>query len=366
MKSFSDVCRFNCQVTNVFGYFFFSPSTTDSKTKQKSFSRFFKFAIYTILGLLASIKSSDVNTGNGSDSIIVTLGLFIIIQQTMFMPTVFRVFNYCVRHRHGKIIHDIQSIDEDLSQMGISINYQQHFLAAMTITALYFGFLFVTVFVDFELSSRYLEINSMDPMSIALAGFNIAAYLSYQLSHMLVVLSLYKRLRYMNEVLESKNINESRVRGLRRIHSKLCDTLDDINFCFTLNLLNFFSQFTFFSIFYLFDSYRFLTSTSRTEQEFAFNVITGCYLLFVCWFSAFMITISSWIKGEGKETALLIHSHVPKSSKHAKALSLFCMQINHKKPEISSGIFIVDWTFLFALISTLFSYLIILIQFESG
>lgn len=81
---------------------------------------------------------------------------------------------------------------------------------------------------------------------------------------------------------------------------------------------------------------------------------------------AWMITVSSWIQAEGNDTKALVHSLTPQNLKAAKAFNLLCMQLNHKNPEISCGIFIIDWSYLFIFISTLFSYFIILVQFESG
>jgi hypothetical protein len=254
-KSFSEVCTFNCRLTKFFGYIFIK-SSPEKPENQQEIS--IQFLLYTIFGIFASVKSSDLNTGNGSESIIVTIGLYIMLQMTLFMPTIFRVLNFSIRRLHQEIIDKIQSIDDDLHNMGIDTNYQRQFQVAITITSLYFGLLFVTFYVDNDLGSRYLEFKSMDPVSAVLSAFSVCGYLSYQICHMLLALAIYQRIRSMNEVIQTGIFSELLVQKLSRIHTKLSNTLSVINSCFSVNLLNFFFQFTIFSIFFFFKFFLFL------------------------------------------------------------------------------------------------------------
>jgi hypothetical protein len=365
-KNFHEVSSFNCKITKFFGYFHFTLKSDDEKLKECKPTVYLKFVIFTVLGFLASIKSSKVNIGNSTNSVILQMGIRLLIQQTLFMPTVFRVLNFVVRHQHEKIIDNIQSIDDDLTRMGANINYRKHFLVAIIITTSYYGFLLLTFYIDDRLSSRFLEISEMDLLGVLLAAFNIAAYLSYEICHMLVIYATYKRFQFMNQILKWHNLDRELMKRVGKIHSKLSKTLHLINSCFALNLLNYFLQFIIFSIFFFFGLYHYLASATKSIEEFVFIIIAGFYLLFYFFFSAWIITVSSWVQAEGSQAKILVHSKSVKRAKDLKALNNFCVQLDHNEPVVTCGLFNVDWTLLFAFISAVFSYLIILIQFESG
>lgn len=170
----------------------------------------------------------------------------------------------------------------------------------------------------------------------------------------------------MNRVLTWKNFDYELVSRIRRIHGRLIDTLDLVNSCFAMNLLNYFFQFLIFSVFNFFGLYHYLVSHEKQLPELIFSTITFFYFTFFFWFGAWIITISSWIESQGDKTKSLIHLKIAQDSKTAKSRSNFCLQLDHNRPRINCGLFNVNWIILFGFVSTLFSYLIILIQFESG
>lgn len=365
-KNFHEACSFNCRLTRHFGYFYFPLEDDSRKLKVCRKILFIRISLYVIVGLLVSIKSSEVNIGNSTNSIIINMGMKIIIQQTLFMPTIFRVMNFLLRHQHATIVANIQSIDDDFKALGFEIDYRKHFAVAFTLTVAYFGFLLLTFYVDDELTSKFLEIRNMDPLGALLGAVNVTAYLSYLISHMLVTYAIYKRFQLVNRALRRRNLDYSLVKKIANIHIRLCDTVDLLNFCFSLNLLNYFCQFVIFSIFYFFGLYHFMTTPVKTVAELIFNVVTSFYWAYYFWFGAWMVTVGSWIESEGKEIKREVHSKIPKNAKAAKACNNFCLQMDQNNPVVSCGLFAVGWAFVFAFIGTLFSYLIILIQFESG
>lgn len=363
--NFQGICSFNCAISNFFGYFHFPPNQNHVKYDECKATVYTKFAFHVAFGLFASIKSSNINVGHVTSSIIVNIAIGILIKLTLFMPTVYRVFNFVVRHEHVKIIKNVQSIDDELFRMGININYLKHFVVAVLVTLIYFSFLFITFYVDSQLTLKYLNLN-LDPIVGLCAAFNVAAYLSYQISHMLIITTVYKRLQQMNHILETKRLDHSLLRKVGKLSNKLSDTLEMINSCYSINLLNYFLQFIIFSIFFFFGLFHYLTSPEADFQEFIFNTISCFYLFYFFWFGAWMITFSSWVESEGHQTIMLIHSHTLTSQKDLTACNCLCLQLDHQKPLVSCGLFIVDWAYLLVFISALFSYLIILVQFETG
>lgn len=362
IKTLQDACRFNCRISKLFGYFYFSLNR-DEKSEHE-LEVFVKFLLYVVVGFLISVKSSEVDVGQSSNSFIVNLGVRILIKQTLYMPTVFRIYNFFVRRQHAEIFMKLQSIDNELVKMGIDFNYRRHHLMAIAITSSYYIFLCIVFFVDNFLSSRYLNIDKIDFTAALLAAFNVASYLSYQISHMMINDLIYRRLRAMNRVLTRFTLNQKFIKKIASIHGNLCDTLDLVNKSFAINLLSYSFQFTIFCIFYFFGFYHYMTSPEASFKEFILNVISTMYFLLFLWFGTWIVTVSSWIKSEGSLTKAIIHSKVIASPGILKSLNDFCLQMDQIKPRISCGLFIVDWTFLLSFIGTLFTYLIILIQFE--
>ena len=368
-KSFREVFSFNFGLARLFGFFYFSPKSNQVDVKSKSCGQSFqlvKFIFYAIFGLLASIKSSRVNTGNGSGSVVVTLGIELILQATIFKPTIFRVLNFCVRDQHEKIFEKFHSVDDELRRFGIKINHRKHFVIALMFTTVFYAILIVTLCVDDFLSSKFLTFRIQDRIGALLGAFNIVAILSYQICHVLIIHATFKRLQYMNWILKWSVLDRLTLRRLGRVHNMLCDTLHLINSCFAINFLDFFTEFVIFNTFFLFEFYFLLTSTHKTVHELAFNVIAAFYTFFFACLAASIILVSSWVKTEGEKTKSLIHLRTSRQSKVLKFYNQFSLQVDHQRPVVSCGVFEVDLTFLFSVLSGLFSYLIILIQFESG
>lgn len=363
--NFQDVCSFNCAITNFFGFFHFTSNQNLETVHQCWRIVYLKFAFHVAFGLFASIKSSGVNIPHSTGSIIVNMGIRILIQLALYMPTAHRVFNFVMRHQHVKIIKNVQSIDDELFRMGIDINYRKHFIVAMVVTILYFNFLILTLFVDTKLTLKYFGNMKADPLTTFLAAYNVAAYLSFQISHMLIISTIYKRFQLVNQFLETKRLDQTMCRKISKLCSKLSDSLDLVNSCFTINLLNYFFKFIIFNIFFFFGIFHYMTTSVATLQELIFNTISSFYFVYFFWFGAWMITVSSWVKSEGCKMKMLIHSQTLTSPRALKACNLFCLQLDHQEPAISCGLFIVNWAYLLIVISGVFSYLIILVQYQT-
>lgn len=365
-RNFLEVCSFNCSLVRLFGYFHFSVRSIKSREQKLKVDEYLRLIFYVIVGLFMSLKSSNINVGS-RNSLIFQIGLTILLQLTIFMPTVFRIFDFIIRKKHVKVIEDINWIDEKLTAFGIKINHPKHFKTALVVTMLYFISLYLTIGVDQYLYLNYLDQIEMDMMEGIFAFINIIAYMNYQVTHMLIIDTVYLRFKYINQILENNIQSIETVKIIRRIHIRLCDVISSINACYTLNLLNFFFQFTFFNIFFYFGLMHQLIYGS-TFEELIFSIIVLAYVQFFFWFGAWIILHSALMKSEAgnMEGIVLQRMMDSKSRKIMKHINIFNFQIEHEKIEVSAGLFNIDWTFLFAIIGTVFSYLIVLLQFDTS
>lgn len=360
-KNFLEVSSFNCKFAWIFGYFHFN-------LKEKLIYKcdeYLRFILYVIVGIFMSLKNADISVGN-LNSAILAIGIQTLITLTIFMPTIFRIFNFLMRKSHLKIVRRIHNVDLKLSSLGIKISHNYQFKVALSVTFGYFGVLLLTMTCDQILSDNFLPTAKMEPTEGIFGLLNIAATLSYQITHMLVILAIQVRINYVNQVMEKNELNLEEIKCIRKIHFLLCDTMSSVNTCYTLNLLNFFFQFTFFSIFFSFSIFHYLTMENSTFTELIFIIIQFGYFQFFFWFCGWIIIHSGLLTTEVERMESLVQSkeffaYNKKAMKHFEMLN---SQLWHSKLFVSSGLFKVDWTFLFAFIGTVFSYTIILIQFD--
>lgn len=363
-KNFYEAINFNFSIARSFGYFYFPTKLEGTAKKQSDWC---KFSVFLVLGCVASLKGASLNISQFTKSVIVHMGIQILMTLTFTMPTVFRIFNFAVRHRQERIIANIQSIDNELTKLGVVVNYRKHLRISIAVTCSYLLLLFVTFSVDNELTAKYLEVEGFDALSKVCAVCSVVSYLSYQLCHMMLVYSIYKRMQLLNRVLIVENLNRIETAlKIGRIQIKIAETVDLLNRTFVPNFLNYFCQFINFCLFYFFGIYHFLTSPDATFTEMVFNVIASFYWIYFFWFGAFMVTVSAWINAESAEFRMLLHNVTRTTTRAKKVLNNIRLQLHHIDPAISCGLFRVDLPYLFIFVSSLFSYLVILVQFESG
>jgi hypothetical protein len=94
---FSEIGSFNISIANFFGYLHFNINNrANGLNSYRSLDEYLRLLFYVIFGFLSSLKGSSVNIGS-RNSLILTIGITILLQLTIFMPTIFRIFNFIVR-----------------------------------------------------------------------------------------------------------------------------------------------------------------------------------------------------------------------------------------------------------------------------
>lgn len=117
-ENFLNVCSLNCSLARIFGYFHFEVG----RKKLLKCEKFLRFFLYVVFGFLVSQKSANVTIGTFNSGIL-SIGITFLIKLTIFMSTVFRVFNFLVRNFHSKIVKDFHKIDEKLKEIGVEIDH---------------------------------------------------------------------------------------------------------------------------------------------------------------------------------------------------------------------------------------------------
>lgn len=146
------------------------------------------------------------------------------------------------------------------------------------------------------------------------------------------------------------------------ILDRICDIFETLPRFYLVNICSFLLGFSYFTIFFLYAMYLNITN----PNEFLFNGVLWIfyYSPFVLW----MTILASQINSDTRRVANLIQRM---ASLEMDALSLrksniLMLQMMHRMPKISCGLFELNWKFFFSILSAIFSFFIILIQFDAA
>jgi len=178
-NSFYELSQFPCWLAKLFGYLHFTLKRNDKGQLQMLpiSSDLIWFVVSFMVGTAIAIRSSAIDTGNSTTSIIMRIGMTLLIKLTFASPSLFRILNLLTRQRYAFIVTEIQWIDNNLKRYGININHKKHFFVALSVTLLYYLTLFLTLWCDSELSSRYLKFTEMDLIGALCAAYSVFSYL---------------------------------------------------------------------------------------------------------------------------------------------------------------------------------------------
>lgn len=182
-----------------------------------------------------------------------------------------------------------------------------------------------------------------------------------------VLVAAKTRFKLINRILGSRTtLSFEQLKSVSVLHDKLYDTISLINKCYSISFLIHISQLIVRCVLLMFDGYMvFFKNNSLAHQFFFYSGII--FSLPEATFTLSIIVQSALLKMEANKSFNLLNGKTLSSysdDKTLKLVHLFGAQISHRNPAISCGLFMIDWKFLFAFISSCLSNLIILFQFD--
>lgn len=191
----------------------------------------------------------------------------------------------------------------------------------------------------------------------------------YTLGQMMLLASVYYQLKMLNKSLKEnmKNFDELSIKSLSRqssiIYDALCDVCDEFSKFYAIFVIIYFTALIIFTVYCNFICFVLIQSPSYHLFFFL------CYFLlwlFICMpFILWTLTFSSLIATEGRKTADILYKVVEyKKLLNSRRISEnFHLQIMHRQPKISCGLYDINWKSFFVFACLVFSFSIILIQF---
>ena len=210
----------------------------------------------------------------------------------------------------------------------------------------------------------------------ATQGINSITYFNYESICLVTIFIIYFRLNQVKKFLSfefgnQNNFSEENLlkalRSVADVVDKLCDAVESIKFCHTINFVDYILHYLMLAILSIYggSSYFFRQNSTKHDQIFSLLALTWTALYTP--FIIFLFLISNMIKGITKSIENTIQSILNKTNldlKTRKTAQLLFLQLHHRRPLISCGIFVVDWYLLFHLLGIGCSYLVIITQFE--
>jgi 7tm Chemosensory receptor len=149
------------------------------------------------------------------------------------------------------------------------------------------------------------------------------------------------------------------------VYDKFCTTINLINRCFLVEFLFTLQTIIFHFIIQLYIFFSIFSNVNNLKKIDLIICFTTLVYVLVETVLPFCFFISSCFinkKVKNSLTAILNMKTSDLKLSQSKEIAALCFE--HQRPEISCGIFKIDWKLLFAMITCVFSYLIILVQFD--
>ena len=235
-----------------------------------------------------------------------------------------------------------------------------------------FFLLFSLVGFNMLISQLVAENFDVDTTRGIIYLFNIVTYQNYLLVYIMTINFTNLQLEKVNEFLTDSqkcrtcNIKKmyQNLRAVADIVDRICDTLDSVKFCNTINTVTFIFFTSFYVILGIFANVSYVIRVNPNRNELFFALLVSSWIYYFSPFFIAIFFITSKIKSGGLEMESQLHNLPAKAPELNQKLELILMQLEHRQPKISCGIFVIDWYFLFSCMSGVLSYLVIIVQFE--
>lgn len=354
---------------------------------RKLFWNTIKFALSFGFSLIACSFDVHLPVAHLTHSKILEIGVSFIVRLTIWMTCFLKLSTGINRRSFYEIMSNLQCVDEKVRFPGIywmnseifsflqlkklktaSLTKSQILTTASVVFVYNFFYIFISIFLTFlfKLLDFNRHANLKNQIFIYLSVFS---HFEFSISLMMLLSCGYYQLLALNDHIRKciENQIESSVQEViiktRIIYDKLCDIFETISAFYLIGNLAFLLGLTYFNVCFYYSMYVFFKAPSEDLGYFVLVTNTWCMYFSPCviWITLF----SSWIESEGKKTVDLVQllANKDRNLKSLNASNFMVLLTAHRKPRVFCGLFDFNWQGLFAMICSVFSFSIIVIQF---
>ncbi|XP_050087085.1 uncharacterized protein LOC126572088 [Anopheles aquasalis] len=299
-----------------------------------------------------------------------------LVNFTCYVSTIYGLISCFInRHEIWKFYNEAHAFDKGLEALGKKTNFTKSFFVflAYYIGAMCSGFVLIIVMRRDEMSWMLL-------INIIYSYFCLITFHIVSITCLAVVFARNMRLNaafreqlsFDDDVVQSSALtvyNAKQIVVLRQImqaFDQICDLADKGSFYYGVQIMVSVAGSFVFLLFYTFA----FTLVVRSVLPFDSVFYAGPLLSYVLFsYNIFIIAfLGNALKQQGNLTRKLIDRAInsTNNTEITEMLRLFLMQLGHRSPIITCGLFPFDWTLIFSINSTAATYIIILLQFESA
>lgn len=255
--------------------------------------------------------------------------------------------------------------------MMIDTQPRKMFLIATSTYAGYFLLFVNHLFLNLALTHSIKEQMRLDSVTVILYCVNSLTYQNYTIGYMLTIYVIYFRLslvRRFLETLEGKDLKiKHDLKNVALIVDRICDSLESTKFGYTINTVVYILHFAFFSILLVYSCLSYIFRAPSGDIDLLYSELAIAWEIYYAPLIVWIFLYSNSIQKEAQKIANLVHKllHVNQiDAKTYERCKVIFMQMQHRHPEMSCGVFVVDLKLMFYLLGVCFSYLVIIVQFE--
>ncbi|XP_050086634.1 uncharacterized protein LOC126571847, partial [Anopheles aquasalis] len=316
-----------------------------------------------------------------SDSILLNAGMYCSVILGFLVSLCVPLCNRIFGRRMYRVFKTLNAVDSVLLENGYKVNHQSNFL----ISCIYLA-IAVTINIILCIAAILLMLSD-HPLS-QLGVLDLIVFLRSSLAFTIfgsfsciALTSIYLRFKALNEVIRNKfTINKSHnslnkdtendakviatIRCYGELHEKLCDAVQDFNYCFSLQILFMMASAFGFTLFSIFGIIHDLSQSGANIDVTFNNIIYGVIYL------SFIVTVvinGSLVSSEGKRTGAMVHKAIcyqyygPAVIRQIKFLS---QQLFNNNSQVSCLLYEFQWSFLVSVMASLVMHVVILVQFD--
>ena len=257
-------------------------------------------------------------------------------------------------------------------KLKMNANHKKFLITTISLFLLYF-FLFVANFGSSYFLTRLIrnQLNGNRYRGFFFI-FNIILAQNCAIVYMITIFMIYVRLSLACEFLEKLTNEASTEEIVRKLKSlaifidRISDTLDLMKACYSIGLIVSIISFCVYTVLSVYGFIAYYFKSHSAYMDLIFGVVTMNWELFYSPQIIWVFILSNLIERKGKRIGMLALRVAEKNRKvkACKKANLINMQTYHRKILIECGIFVVDYKLVLFNIGTVFSYLLIIIQFE--
>ncbi|XP_053690862.1 putative gustatory receptor 28a [Sabethes cyaneus] len=292
---------------------------------------------------------------------------------TCYIATVFGiVWNFIHRSKVWSLYTSVYNVDQLLLSLGAKMYYTETYIVIIGFSSVGLVFLCALNYMQF----KDVEFNMLTFLTLSYSNLSLTMLITiFCIAGCLVLFRLWALNKLLGNnlvqsdktkiipVLEKESVQ--RVQQYMQIYDQLCDLTDTVNFCYSGQIMIAVAGSFVFLLFFLFGVVLFI---KRNDAILDFPTSTVMWSVFYAVNVMLVVFMGSFLSREGKITINLIDQAII-SSKNAEVtemLHLFLMQLGHRSPALTCGLFPFDWTLVYSMMASSTTYLLILIQFENS